>query len=138
MVKIKKRKRETGGLGFFLLGILCSGILIVVSSFIMAVIASGSGDPTSKIGAYSLIALLLSAAISGICISRIKGDGGFGVSALTALAVALIMTLIGIISSGGRLTLACFMNYGCYLGVSVIFAYLGRKKEKRHKRIKHK
>ena len=137
MMKLKRRTKETGSLGIFLFGIIGSALLIVLLSFVMAIIANSSDDPTSKIGIYSLLTLLISAAISGVAISRIKGEGGFGVAALTALTVALIMTFIGIIMSGGRLTLGCFMNYGCYLGVSVMFAYLGRKKEKRHKRIHH-
>ena len=112
-----------------------SALVIIITSLIGALIASGLKDPTGNLGLISLIAMIISALVSGIFSARF-GDGGLRRSALEALAVVLIMLLICVIMSAGRVSGGAFMNYGCYFGIYILSAYLGRRRQghRRHKR----
>ena len=113
--------------------IICLGIsvgVLLTLSLIGAAIASMLDDPTENLALLSLIIMLISAAISGLVSTRIKGDGGAGFSGLVALSLTLIMLLINVIACAGKISAASFMNYACYVGVASISAYLGRKKNK--------
>lgn len=115
----------------FLICLGLSGGVIMLLSVIGALVASGLDDPTGNLGLISLAVMLISAAITGIFCTRIKGDGGVGFSALVALAVVLIMLLINVIICAGKVSLGAFMNYICFIGVAVGSAFLGKKRERR-------
>ena len=119
--------------GGFILCFAISILLIVLFSLLSALILDGLKDPTKNIGMFSLGAMVLSAMLSGILCSRIKSEGGLRFASLVGLAVVLIMLLINVIISSGRVSLAAFMNYGCYLGAYILSAYLGRKRDGHHK-----
>lgn len=132
MMKVKKG--ESGGIKTFLFGVIFSIGIVFLISFIFALAASFSNNPTAKVGGYSLFSLILSAFISGIYISKSRGEWGARASFLTALTVALIMAVSGIIGSGG-MPLSLLMNCISYLGVCMLSALLlGKKKRKYHKR----
>ncbi len=115
----------------FLICLGVSGGVIVLLSVVGALVASGLEDPTGNLGLISLAVMLISAAITGIICTRIKGDGGVGFSALVALAVVLVMLLINVIICAGKVSLGAFMNYICFIGVAVGAAFLGKKRERR-------
>lgn len=132
MLKVKKSDR--GGMKSFFFGVCFSIAVIFLLSFIFALVASFSNNPTAKVGGYSLFSLILSAFISGIYISKSRGESGVRASFLTALTVALIVAIGGIIGSGG-MPLSLVMNCISYLGVCMLSALLlGKKKRKHHKR----
>ncbi len=124
---------KTNG-GFFLVSLALSVVLLLAVSLASAAIAYSSDDPTGKIGIYSLVSLIISAAACGFGVSRFKGEGGIAMAALVALSISLLMMTLGAILGGGRLGGSAVMNYLCYFGVAVIFSVLGKKREKRHRR----
>ena len=128
MLKGKKYIKTDGGAVKFLVCFGFSIAAILVCSFITSLIAGGSKDPTGMIGIFSLAAMLISAAAGGVFSSRIRGEGGTVYAALVALAVVLVMLLIAVILCGGRVSAGAFMNYGCYLGVSALSAFLGKRR----------
>ena len=128
-----KRINDGGIIKCFLISFCISFLLILLLSLLSALIACSLDDPGKVIGLFSLGTLLISAAISGVLSSRIKGDGGFKFAILVALAVVLIMLLINVIICNGKVSGGSFMNYGCYMGVAALSAFLGRKRD-RHRR----
>ena len=123
-------KRSAGGevARTFLVCFAISVLIILLFSLISAVIVGSLDDPTESVGIFSLATMLLSAALSGVMSARIKGEGGLKFATLVALAVVLIMLLINVIISAGKVSGGSFMNYGCYLGVASLSAFLGRKR----------
>ena len=115
----------------FLISFAISVLAILLISFAFALVANGLEDSTGNLGIFSLVSLLLGAAIGGFASSKIKKDGALVFSALVALAVVLIMLIICAIMSG-KIGGGAFMNYGCYMGVAVFSAFLGSR-EKKHK-----
>ena len=105
-------------------------------SFILALVANSSKNSTENIPLFALISLVVSAMISGVSISRLKGAGGVKFAALVALTFVLLLLLITVIANKGSVPASAFMNYASYLGVTAVSAYLGRKKE--GKRRKHR
>ena len=123
---------------FVLILLIClaiSVLSILTLSFIFAMIASMSKDPTGNLGIFSLATLLISGAISGFASAKIKKEGAIGFSALVTLVSCLIMLVLCLIIIG-KVSGGAIMNYVCYMLMSVFFAFLGsrEKKHKRHKR----
>lgn len=131
-----KKVNDSGVMKNFLISFSISVLVIVLLSLLSSLIVSGLEDPGGVIGIFSLGSLLISAVVSGVMSSRIKGDGGLKFATLVALAVVLLMLLINVILCGGKVSGSSFMNYGCYMGVAVLSAFLGRKRE-RHARHRH-
>ena len=117
-----------------LLTILVSALITVLVSFIFAVIANSGENSTSSLGVYSLISLLISAAVGGLFSTRICG---FKIVVLSALSMILLMLIFAFIVCGGKVTLGAFMNYGCYFGAYVAMGYLGKKRERRRRIRRH-
>ena len=133
----KGKRMPSGGVAqSFIICFLISALLIILLSLISAVILGALEDPTGNVGLFSLGAMLLSAIASGVCCVQIKGEDGVRFSALVALAVVLVMLLINVILSQGRVSVGAFMNYGCYLGCFILAAYLGKRKD-RHRKHRH-
>ena len=102
-------------------------------SFIFTLFSSLSENPTSLIGILSLVSHLVSGALFGFVTSRITGDGSKLSVPISALCTVLIMIAIGLIWSKGTTHISTLLNYLAYLGVTVIFSYLGRMRPKRKK-----
>ncbi len=134
MLKGRKFSKSGGSFTLFMRGAVISIAILLALSFIAAVALSTSADPTRSVGIYSLAALILSAVISGITVSRTSGEGGVKIAALCALMITLIMMLTGLIVNKGRLPVGGIMNYVCYLGIFIFSAYLGRKKARKPRR----
>ncbi len=136
MLKIKKRGGRSAAISLGLCvaaSLLCAGVI----SLILALAANSSADPTGKIGIFSLIALLISATLSGLVNGAMNRERGGGFFALIALAVVALMMIACLIMTGGKIGAAAFMNYGCYIGVYILSALLAKKsKGKRHRRYK--
>ncbi len=131
---MKRNKIADNTLYLFLISLGIAVLSLVLCALVMALIAYSSENPTKSVPLFSLVALIASAAVSGITVSRIKGEGGVKFTALVSLALMLLLLLIAIISGKGSVPPSAFMNYACYMGVAVISAFLGRKREKRRKR----
>ena len=136
MFKVKRRTQSDGKGKIYLIGVLLSIALLVITSFILAIALASMKDPSSMVGIMSLSGMLISGAVSGFTTCRIKGDGGFGIAVLSALTVTMIIMLLGIILGGGRLSGGTLMNCGCYMGVSSFAGFIGKRRpgHKRRKR----
>lgn len=115
-----------------------SALVLPAVSFILAVIANASADPTSAIGISTLVSIVVSAAISGAVCIRICKDDGLKICTLCALFITLIMMLIGLISNKGAIPISAVMNYICYITVYVFVSVVSRRREgasrRRHRR----
>ena len=131
---MKNKKIADNALKAFLISVGISALALLATAFIMALVAYSTDDPTKNVALTALVTLILSALVSGVVISRIVGDGGTKLAALSSLALILILLLVGLIVKRGGVSSAAFMNYACFVGVSAIAAYLGRKREKRRRR----
>ena len=98
----KGKRLGLNNFGAMLLICLAVSVLSVLTlSFIFALVAHMSKDPTGSLGIFSLATLLLSAIISGFTSAKIKREGAVGFSALVALICCLIMLMI------------CLVNFSC-------------------------
>ena len=122
----------------FILCFAISILLILLFSLLSALILDNLNDPTKNLGLFSLGAMILSALMSGAICSRIKSEGGLRFASLVGLAVLLLMLLISVILSKGKVSLAAFMNYGCYFGCYALLSYFGGKGGRSKKRRKRR
>ena len=120
----------------FILCFAISVLLLLLFSLLSALILDNLNDPTKNLGLFSLGAMILSALMSGAICSRIKSEGGLRFASLVGLAVLLLMLLINVILSKGKVSLAAFMNYGCYFATYILSAYVGRKRDG-HRKHRH-
>lgn len=121
-----KTKRGKDG-GIFRDFIFCFGfsaLTIVVLPLVSAVIANALDDPTAFLGIFSLVTMILAAIASGIFSVKFRRESTVGYSALVALSVVLIMLLLNVILSGGKISPAAFMNYSCYIGANALGAMI--------------
>ena len=124
MIKFRRRL-EKGGVGIrFLICLAISVISILTTALIAALIVSRLDDPTSKLGLYSLLAMLVAAGLSGMITVKTGGDGDLRFSVLVSLAVVLLMLLINVIISSGKISLGAIMNYVCYIGSYLLGALI--------------
>ncbi len=130
MTKMKKQDKGRYGIRGLLYSSLITFGIIIVISFIFSLIAASADNPIAKTDIFSLLSLIISGVVSSfICSKRF----GMGKALLSSLFVILIMLLLGIVFSSGRLSGSAFMNYGCFFGTCAVGSYLGRKREKKHK-----
>lgn len=131
-----KNHTTVGIAGSFVICLLFSALIIILFSLLSALILGQLSDPTASVGIFSLGTMLISAVASGILCIRLKEDGGLKFPALVSLAAVLIMLLINVIISQGKVSGGAFMNYACYLGTYTLSAFLGRRKKRtvRHRK----
>ena len=116
-----------GGARQLLVGIGISVLCVIISAFCATAAAGATDDPTGIMSIYSLVALLVSGAVSGFLLSRLL-EGGMGASMLSSLGTVILMLAVALFISGGTLSAGAAMNYLCYLGVALLSAFLGKKR----------
>ena len=132
---MKKRKRKEFtfpalifmGAGFALVTVMAMAILL-------AAVAYFTADPTAMIGEFSLIALILSGAVSAFVTSRVNGEGGTLIGIVSSVIAALLMLSVGLVWRGGLLPLGAVLNVLAFTVTSCAFALLGKKRKKRKSR----
>lgn len=134
MVKKRIKTKNRGILFGVMIGFGISVISMILLSVIASIIVYTQSDPLAIIDIVSLVVLLLSAALSGFTISKCTGEKKILVSTLSALALCLILFMVGTIATGGRATIQVLINYICYIGITVLFAWLGAREKKNRKR----
>ena len=135
MLKGKKYFKNDGVMKFLICLGFSAGALILVS-LIMSLIAGGTKNPGGLTNVLALVSMIISAALGGIFSARTKSAEGLLYPMLVALSLVMIMLLVAVIVCGGKVAAGAFMNYGCYLGVYTLAAFLGTQKltHRRHKR----
>ena len=132
-MKRRKTKQRTH-LSVLVFGIIFSIATLAMLSFVSSFILMSTKNPLLSVKTASLVTLLSTAAISGFATAKYKGDLNFGISILTSLSVTVLMLAISLISAKGNVGGGIFMNYVCFLLISVFFSFVGRRKIRRHHR----
>ena len=134
MSELKKANEKNRSIRGLLISALFSVLVILSLSMIAALICNAVKADSGLVRLYSLGALVLSAFVSGFVNSK---RVGVSYSLFSGLLVSLIMLMVGIIISSGKLSAGAFMNYGCFFLVSIAGAYLGKipsSKKRRRRR----
>jgi len=130
----KRRQRDgANGFGRYFLCLLFSFAILTAVSLLASAACYLTSNPIESVGIFSLVAVVLSAAVTGGTISVYHGTGGFKLALLSAFGTVLIMLAIAAICSGGKPAASALMNYICYVGVTLPSAYLMRPRERRHR-----
>ena len=132
-MKLKKFGQLPGGVGFLICFCLSFGMIFILS-LISAMILNSLEDSTAGIGIFSLGTIVISALLSGLISVRLHRGENIGYSAMVALAVVLVMLLVNLIMSGGKVRLGAFMNYACYMGSYLLGALIANHSGRRRKR----
>ena len=136
---MKKYRRGAGskkGIGSILFGVLLSFGFLIALSLVAAIFLANSKTPGKSIGIASLAVLLLASFIPGFINSKRCAEGGFLRSVITSAAFTLLLLSLSLVAAGGKIGGGPLMNCLCYMLVSILSAFLGGKKQKRHKRHK--
>lgn len=132
---MKKHKRKELGLSaLMLLGAAFALAVTLTITLALAIISSMTDDPTALTGAFALLSLLLSGGVSALITSRVNGEGGTLVAILSSVIAASVILVIGLVWKRGALNLGAPLNLFAFIGVSVMFAILGKKRTKRRRR----
>ena len=129
----RKHGENIGSMKLLLLGALGSGILLAIVSFILALICMRMENSSGAANIMPLVALLITGAVSGFVISKIKGEGGVLTGVLSSLFFVLTLLIAALIITGGNVSAKCPLNYICYMGIASLFAFFGKKKNKRRR-----
>ena len=115
-------------------GVVLSFILLLISSFIVSLILSGFKNPIERLGIGSLIAFMLSGALSGFIIAKRNKGSGFKTALISSVIFIAVVFLSSLLSEGGSISGKAFMNYLCYLMISAFSAFVGAREKSRHRR----
>ena len=127
-----KRKAKGGGIARpFLLGILFQVLALPLLSLLLAFVSALTANPTSLLGILAVAALLLSGGIYGFVASKFKVEGGRVFTLLSALLFSLLIILLGIILSGGKMNISVLIGQVIYVLTALLFSALGGVKRKR-------
>lgn len=138
-VRVRRTKLSFGNMNVFVRVLTASAIMLVavaLSSLPVGLVIGMSDDPLSLIDLGSLITLLLGGAIASFIIARIFPDKKLLTVSLATLLFSLIMTLVGLAVTGGEVGARVFLNYLCYIGVSLLFGRIGMLEPRRGRRSK--
>lgn len=131
-----KRNMRTGSSAVCLLySVLIASLAFVLIALIFSVVAFCTDDPLSLIKPLSIGAILLSAIVGSLITARLYGVPK---AMLSALILTLVILLIGTIAKRGALEAGALINYGCYMAVSALTAYIASRKPSRHARRKRR
>lgn len=133
MKKRRSSNADRSPLSVFIFGIIFSFAALTLLSFISSLILLSISNPLLSIKTTSLAVLLCAGAISGFTISKYKGEMNLSIAVSASLTVAVVMLGISLICAKGNVGGGVFMNYICYVLVSALFAFLGRKRKVRHR-----
>ena len=115
-------RRERGAASGYLIGLAFSLAAFLIISLLFSLASFLFGNPLGIVGVASMAALVLSAAVSGIGVTKL--GGGFGRVMLTALGVVLIMLIASLTVFGGGASVSGLLNYAIYIGVTAFSAYV--------------
>ena len=134
MTKRKGFKKEGNVFYSVLIGAAISAAIMLALSAITALIINMTSDPLGAADIGSLISLLIGAALSGYVVARRSAESKMLTAVLSSLLFCLMLLLIGLMLGGGSLSGRVFINYLCYIGISTLFAKLGSREMRKHRR----
>lgn len=134
MRKRKNTKSKNTSLKTLLFGVFFSFAVLIVLSLASSFLLAGFKNPTADIRIASLAVFLITAAVSGFAVSKHRAGSGIAISALTSLLFIAVLFAVALVISKGKISGALFMNYLCYMMISLFTAFIGARKPKRRKR----
>ena len=134
MTRKTHKTENTGAVRRVLNGLLSSLISMLAISLVAGVIVYMQDDPLAILDITSLVVLLTSAAISGYIISKKTQERRILTVVLSSLILCLLLFALGMLLSGGGVTSRVYFNYLCYMGVAILFAWLGSREPARKRR----
>lgn len=127
MKKHSFKQKERSGAHTVVFGVIVSAASLLILSLFASVILILTKDPLGSVGAASLAALVLSAALSAFLTVRFKGEGALLPSLISALIAGAMIILISLISDGGNFG-AAIMNSLSFLLPSALVTVLATRK----------
>lgn len=130
-MKKKKWGKDIGPVKSMFLGFLFALLSFVLLSLVFSVFIYSSANPTKNLEFISLIILLLSGAVSSLVITRFKAENGSLNAILSCLLFSVFDIFLSLILSGGKVRAVCLLNLICYMSIATLFAFIGKKRNKR-------
>lgn len=125
-MKRNKGHAKKGGttLGF---AIITSILVYALSSLIAALILGATKNPLGGIGIASVASFFFAAFISGIIISKRKGEGGILLTSVASLFFVLVLFVCCAVITKGRIPISSAASYLAYVVISVLGGAVAKK-----------
>ena len=130
----KRSKFKMTGVATVFVGVGASFGILIILTLLGAALISSLADPLSSIKTASLVLFLISGAVSGFVVAKFKSEGGILLSALSSLIFSLMLIAVSLICNKGSVGGGILMNALCYFLIAALFAFFGRKRERRSRR----
>lgn len=128
----KGKIKEMGNATLLLIFSLGALLTLVCVLTVMAALAFLTPNPMGLVKPLALLALTVSAALSGFVSAKITKT--CTLPCLSALIISLLLLGGGIILKAGMPSVSTLLNAVIYMAASALFAYLGTKERKRRRR----
>ena len=132
--RTRGERAQRSGARALIFGIILCVAVFFLAAFIGAVILSRTENPTGHVGVCGMAVLFTTAAVCGFATSRYKGEGGVMPAMLASLFFVLVLLMVGLIGSSGKLPLVNVINLIAFMIISALGALLGRKRERKRRR----
>lgn len=128
---MKKYKKNTSSLPKALfISVMISFAVLLAGCLILSFVIVRLKNPTEALPIASLALFLGSGFLSGFLISRQRENGGPVFALLCSVIFIFIFLLVSLIITKGHIPGVLFMNSLCYMLISALAAFLGKKREK--------
>ena len=132
--KIRRGKKEGVSRGrLFPLLVLISLLSLAAFALVGAFILSMTENPAMLIGAFSIGVTVVSSGVVSALISHKCAVGGISLAVLVALGTELLMLAVSLIMTGGAPLGGAVINYGCYIAVAALAAFVAMPRQKQHR-----
>ena len=134
MKKSKVIGRHTTKVSPIIFGIVISLISLFASSLVVSLVVSAMKNPVEVLSLGSLVAFMLSGAISGFVIAKKNKGMGFRASLFSSLFFIVAVFLVSLVLKKGSVSGSSLMNYLCYIMISAFFSFWGSREPHRRRR----
>ena len=117
-----REKRQ--GARALLVGFLINAATLALLGLIFTLIAYTTDDPLSLAGIFSVLSLLLCAAISGFTVSK-RSESAYA-APLSSVAFGLMLLGACALISDGKVGVGSFINLIIYIALAALFGKLGK------------
>lgn len=115
-------------------GVIFNTALFLIINFLVSIILGKLENPTGNMGMVSMLTLYACALISGFSVAKFKGEGGALPSSMSSLIFVLLLLVVGLIISRGKLPVITAVNYAVYMIISILGSLFAARKPKRRRR----
>ena len=134
MKKRRKANSAPSRIAALFFGAGFSFVLLLLLSFVAAIILSTMKTPTKNLALVSLTVFLLCGFITGFVTSKKHKDEGLAYSLFVSLIFTFILLAISLVTSRGKVSGMLFMNYLCYIMINAFSAFFAKSMPKKRRR----